>query len=213
MEIGYIVQDLPKLIGSIKSGTERIRQIVLSLRNFSRLDKSELKLADIHEGLESALMILSRRLAATNTRHEIEIVKAYENVPMVECYASHLNQVFMHILTNAIDAIDSASTSHQVYQIVLQTFQTAEAVVVRMTNNGPPISSVNRKRMFDPFFTTKPIGQGTGIGLAISYQTMVDLHKGTLECSQSEAGKTVFTLEIPLDIPKVAAVVALNVCS
>lgn len=103
---------MPKLIGSIKSGTERIRQIVLSLRNFSRLDESELKLANIREGLESTLMILSRRLAATNTRREIEIVKAYENIPVVECYVSQLNQVFMHILTNAIDAIDSASTQY-----------------------------------------------------------------------------------------------------
>ena len=209
LDLDYVLQDLPKLTGSVKAGTERIRQIVLSLRNFSRLDESELKLADIHEGLESSLMILSSRLAATNSRHAIEIVKAYENIPMVECYVSQLNQVFMHILTNAIDAIDSIGTSELVYQIVLQTYQTPNSVVVQITNNGPPISKANQKRLFDPFFTTKPVGQGTGMGLAISYQTVVDLHKGVLEYSQSEDRKTIFTLEIP----KAAAAATLNVCS
>ena len=197
LELNYITQDLPKLIASLQSGTERIRQIVLSLRNFSRLDESELKQANIHEGLESTLMILSSRLAATDTRHAIEVIKAYENIPMVECYVSQLNQVFMNILGNAIDAIDSVGTSDQIYQIILQTFQTADAVTVRITNNGPPIPRENRQRIFDPFFTTKPVGKGTGMGLAISYQTIVDLHKGTLECSQNEDRKTIFTLEIP----------------
>ena len=209
LDLDYIMQDLPKLTGSVKAGTERIRQIVLSLRNFSRLDESELKPVDIHEGLESTLMILSSRLAATNTRHAIEIVKAYENIPMVECYVSQLNQVFMNILTNAIDAIDSAGASDLVYQIILQTYQTANAVVVRITNNGPPISKTDKNRLFDPFFTTKPVGQGTGMGLAISYQTIVDLHKGVLEYSQSEDRKTIFTIEVP----KLAAAETLNVCS
>ena len=204
LELEYITQDLPKLIASIKSGTDRIRQIVLSLRNFSRLDESEFKLADIHEGLESTLMILSRRLAATDSRQAIEVIKAYENIPMVECYVSQLNQVFMNILVNAIDAIDSVSMADQGYQIMLQTFQTADSVTVRITNNGPPILYDDRKRMFDPFFTTKPVGKGTGMGLAISYQTIVDLHKGTLECSQSEDQKTIFTIEIPIRIPNVA---------
>ena len=202
LEVNYIAQDLPKLIASLQSGTERIRQIVLSLKNFSRLDESELKQADIHEGLESTLMILSSRLAATGSRHAIEVIKAYENIPTIECYVSQLNQVFMNILVNAIDAIDSASRTDQVYQIVLQTFQTVDSVTVRITNNGPPILSQDKKRMFDPFFTTKPVGKGTGMGLAISYQTVVDLHKGTLECSQSEDRKTVFNIEIPIKIPK-----------
>ena len=209
LELDYIAQDLPKLMGSVQLGTERIQQIVLSLRNFSRLDESKLKLADIHEGLESALMILSSRLAAMKSRKAIEIIKAYENIPMVECYVSQLNQVFMNILMNAVDAIDGASVADKSYQIVLQTFQTADSVVVQITNNGPPISKADRKRMFDPFFTTKPVGKGTGMGLAISYQTIVDLHKGSLDCAQTEEGKTVFAI----GIPKVAATASLNVCN
>lgn len=213
LDLDYIVQDLPKLISSMTSGTERIRQIVLSLRNFSRLDESELKTADIHEGLESTLMILGSRLAATKNRREIEVIKAYENIPAVECYVSQLNQVFLSILTNAIDAIDEAGKSDRTYQILLQTFQTAEFVVVRITNNGLPISKADRKRLFDPFFTTKPVGKGTGMGLAISYQTIVDLHQGILDCSQSEDRKTIFTLKIPLEVSKEATTTALNVCS
>lgn len=212
LDIDYIVQDLPKLVSSMTSGTERIRQIVLSLRNFSRLDESELKTADVREGLESALMILGSRLAATKDRQAIEVIKAYENISAVECYVSQLNQVFLNILANAIDAIDAAGSADRGYQIVLQTFQTSEFVVVRIANNGLPIAKADRKRLFDPFFTTKPIGKGTGMGLAISYQTVVDLHKGVLECSQSEDGRTVFTIEVPIAISKRATAAALNVC-
>ncbi|MEL6813314.1 MAG: PAS domain S-box protein [Cyanobacteria bacterium J06598_3] len=198
LELDYVVKDLPKLLNSVQLGTERIRKIVLSLRNFSRLDESELKQANIQEGLESTLMILSSRLKATASRHAIEVVKAYENIPPVECYVGQLNQVFMNILVNAIDAIDSASLSDKIYQIVLQTFQKEAYVVIRITNNGPPIPPEASQRMFDPFFTTKPVGQGTGMGLAISYQTIVDLHNGSLDYSQTPDQKTVFSLEIPI---------------
>ncbi|MEM9090992.1 MAG: PAS domain S-box protein [Cyanobacteria bacterium P01_F01_bin.53] len=198
LELDYVLHDLPKLLNSVQLGTQRIRQIVLSLRNFSRLDESELKQANIQEGLESTLMILSSRLGATASRHAIEVVKAYENIPMVECYASQLNQVFLNILTNAIDAIDGDPVPDKIYQIVLQTFLKNEQVTIRVTNNGPPIPHQEGPRIFDPFFTTKPVGQGTGMGLAISYQTIVDLHKGSLEYTQTEDHKTVFTLTIPV---------------
>ena len=201
LELDYIASDLPKLLTSIRSGSDRIRQIVLSLRNFSRLDESELKKADIHEGLESTLMILSNRLKATDTRRTIEVVKAYENIPPVECYVSQLNQVFMSILANAVDAIEEAAIKtpepDKRYQIALQTFQKDSVVVIRITNNGPPIAEATAHRMFDPFFTTKPVGQGTGMGLSISYQTIVELHKGTLEYTQTADQKTVFSIEIP----------------
>ncbi len=200
LELDYVLHDLPKLLNSVQSGADRIRQIVLSLRNFSRLDESELKQANIHEGIESTLMILSNRLKATASRHAIEVVKAYENIPKIDCYVSQLNQVFMSVLVNAIDAIDGSSTPDKIYQIVLQTFQRGKHVVVRITNNGPPIESETVQRMFDPFFTTKPVGKGTGMGLAISYQTIVDLHKGSLEYTQTEDQKTVFTIEIPIEI-------------
>lgn len=202
LELDYILHDLPKLLNSVQSGADRIRQIVLSLRSFSRLDESELKRANIQEGIESTLMILGSRLKATASRHAIEVVKAYENIPMIECYASQLNQVFMSILSNAIDAIDGANTPDKIYQIVLQTFQKNRCIVIRITNNGPPIPHSSAQRMFDPFFTTKPVGKGTGMGLAISYQTVVDLHKGSIEYSQTEDQKTVFTIEIPLEIPQ-----------
>ena len=201
LELDYVLNDLPKLLQSVQAGTNRIRQIVLSLRSFSRLDESELKRIDIHEGIESTLMILGSRLKSTASRHAIEVVKAYENIPPIDCYAGQLNQVFMNILVNAIDAIDGAREADKIYQIVLQTFQRGNHVVVRITNNGPPIPKKAAQRMFDPFFTTKPVGQGTGMGLAVSYQTIVDLHKGTLEHSQTEDQKTVFTIEIPSQMP------------
>lgn len=202
LELDYVLHDLPKLLNSVQAGADRIRQIVLSLRNFSRLDESELKEANIHEGIESSLMILSNRLKATASRHAIEVVKAYENIPRIDCYVSQLNQVFMSILVNAIDAIDGSSTPDKIYQIVLQTFQRGSHVVIRITNNGPPIKRETGQRMFDPFFTTKPVGKGTGMGLAISYQTIVDLHQGSLEYTQTADQKTVFTIEIPIEIPK-----------
>lgn len=200
IELDYVLSDLPKLLQSVQAGANRIRQIVLSLRNFSRLDESELKRADIHEGIESTLMILGSRLKATASRHAIEVVKAYENIPLVECYVGQLNQVFMNILANAIDAIDGTSEVDKIYQIVLQTFQREDRVVIQITNNGPPIPQEIAQRMFDPFFTTKPVGQGTGMGLAISYQTIVELHQGSLEHSRTADQKTVFTIEIPLKI-------------
>ncbi|MEO1392512.1 MAG: PAS domain S-box protein [Cyanobacteria bacterium J06634_5] len=198
LEIDYVIQDLPKLLESVKAGTERIRKIVLSLRNFSRLDESGLKQTNLQEGLESTLMILSSRLEATAARHAIEVIKAYEHIPQVECYVSQLNQVFMNILANAIDAIDAEATADKNYQIMLQTFQKDQQVVVCFSNNGAPISPTVSRRMFDPFFTTKPVGKGTGMGLSISYQTVVDLHKGSLEYSQSGDRKTVFTLSVPI---------------
>ena len=200
LELDYVLSDLPKLLQSVQAGTNRIRQIVLSLRNFSRLDESELKSIDIHEGLESTLMILGNRLKATGERRAIKIIKAYEKIPPVDCYAGQLNQVFMNILVNAIDAIDDADDAdkaNKIYQIVLQTFQENNRVVVQITNNGPPIPKEVSRRLFDPFFTTKPVGQGTGMGLAVSYQTVVDLHKGTLEYSQTDDQKTSFKIEIP----------------
>ena len=196
LELDYVLHDLPKLLNSVQSGADRIRQIVLSLRSFSRLDESELKQANIQEGIESTLMILGSRLKATASRHAIEVVKAYENIPMVECYASQLNQVFMSLLVNAIDAIDGANTPDKIYQIVLQTFQKNRCIVIRITNNGPPIPPSSTQRMFDPFFTTKPIGRGTGMGLAISYQTVVDLHKGSIEYSQTEDQKLFLLLKV-----------------
>ena len=208
LELDYVASDLPKLLDSVQIGTERIRKIVLSLRNFSRLDEAGLKRVDIHEGLENTLMLLSSRLCATTVRPEIKIVKAYESLPLVDCYADQLNQVFMSILVNAIDAIDRSSNcrdqsasspeANSVCQVVVQTFQRNDNIVVQITNSGPPVPPDISHRMFDPFFTTKGVGQGTGMGLAISYQTIVDLHKGFLEYTCTSEGKPTFVIEIPV---------------
>lgn len=201
LELDYVINDLPKLLNSLQEGTCRIQKIVLSLRNFSRLDESGLKRTDLHEGLENSLMLLGSRLKETVARPEIEIVKAYECVPNVDCFASQLNQVFMNILTNAIDAIDQDAAnrdSRETAQIILQTFQKDNRVVVQITNTGSPIPSEVSQQMFDPFFTTKPVGKGTGMGLSISYQTVVGLHKGTLEYKQTAEQKNTFTIEIPI---------------
>ena len=197
LELDYILKDLPKLMGSLKTGTQRIRQIVLSLRNFSRLDESALKQVNIQDGLESTLMLLANRFKATATRSEISLVKAYEHIPEVECYPSQLNQALMNILVNAIDAIDAAATKRP-YQIVIQTFQQGSQATVQLTNDGPPIPHNVSQQMFDPFFTTKPVGQGTGMGLAVSYQIVVGTHRGSLEYSQTADKKTVFTISIPI---------------
>ncbi|MEL6939447.1 MAG: ATP-binding protein [Cyanobacteria bacterium J06598_1] len=214
LDLDYVISDLPKLLDSVQLGTERIRKIVLSLRNFSRLDESGLKRIDVHEGLENTLMLLSSRLNATIVRPDIKIIKAYERLPAVDCYGNQLNQVFMNILANAIDAIDAVAeqkysadreVNHAVnasaapLQIVLQTFQKDEHIVIQISNNGPAIPSAISSRMFDPFFTTKEVGKGTGMGLAISYQTIVDLHKGTLEYTQTAEGHPAFLIEIPVN--------------
>ncbi|MEL7141075.1 MAG: PAS domain S-box protein [Cyanobacteria bacterium J06573_11] len=211
LELDYVAKDLPKLVQSIRQGTERIRDIVLSLRNFSRLDEVGLKRTDVHEGIENTLMLLGNRLKETVTRPKIELIKAYEHIPVIDCYASQLNQVFMNILANAIDAIDGAAalatkksedTANQATpqspQIAIQTFQKSEHIVIQITNNGLPISQKVSQYMFDPFFTTKPIGQGTGMGLAICYQTIVGLHRGILEYRPTADHKTAFLIEIPV---------------
>lgn len=221
LDLNYVVKDLPKLLDSMRLGTNRIRNIVLSLRNFSRLDESALKQTDIHEGLENTLMILSSRLESTALRPAIKVIKAYERLPAIECYAGQLNQVFMNILGNAIDAIDeaveaeAASTqsleraaaspinrqtvgSEVEPKIVLQTFQKSDRLVIQITNSGPSIPAHISQRMFDPFFTTKAVGKGIGMGLAICYQTIVDLHKGILEHRPTADGRPTFVIEIPI---------------
>ncbi|MEL6552548.1 MAG: PAS domain S-box protein [Cyanobacteria bacterium J06621_11] len=217
LDLDYVVSDLPKLLDSVQLGTERIRKIVLSLRNFSRLDESGIKRIDVHEGLENALMLLSSRLKATIFRPNIKVIKAYERIPTVACYANQLNQVFMDILVNAVDAIDEMteanlnlsssdqssgqSSGQTANQVILQTFAKERHVVIQITNDGPPIPSQVSSRMFDPFFTTKEVGKGTGMGLAISYQTVVDLHQGTLEYKTTTDGHPAFLIEIPISQP------------
>ncbi|MEG4941606.1 PAS domain-containing protein [Microcoleus sp. F4-D5] len=201
VEVDFIADDFPKIMASMQEGANRIKEIVLSLRNFSRLDEKERKIIDIHEGIESTLVILQHRLQSQPKRHEIQVIKNYGKLPKVECYPAQLNQVFMNLLLNAIDAVEesSANCSCKVNQIRIVTeVSSKNQICVRIADSGPGICPEVQSRMFDPFFTTKPIGRGTGLGLSISYQIVKDTHGGKLEC-HSEVGRgTEFAIELPI---------------
>ncbi|MGF1494585.1 MAG: PAS domain S-box protein [Microcoleaceae cyanobacterium] len=200
IDLDFVVEDLPKIIASMEVGTHRIRQIVTSLRNFSRLDESDMKPVDIHEGIESTLLILQNRLKPKlGAEQGIEIIKNYGQLPKVECYAGQLNQVFMNILGNSIDALNE---QHQEGQIVIATTTIsglfADQVMISFKDNGPGMPEEVRRKLFDPFFTTKPVGKGTGLGLSISYEIVVEKHHGSLTCL-SEPGKGAeFQIQIPV---------------
>lgn len=203
IDLDFLASDLPKVVSSIKLGAERIRQIVLSLRNFSRFDQAEMKYVDIHEGLDSTLLILHHRLETGAAKTAIEVVKEYGNLPRVECYAGQLNQVFMNILVNAIDAIEARNQTHQEVchipnQIRIRTELQKSGVVIQISDNGPGMVESVQQRLFNPFFTTKPVGKGTGMGLSISYQIVVETHKGALQCFSRPGEGTEFTIQIPL---------------
>jgi signal transduction histidine kinase len=199
IEIDFIKEDLPKLISSMKVGADRIQKIVLSLRNFSRMDESEMKEVNIHEGIDSTLMILQSRLKAKSDRPEIKIIKNYDRLPPIECYAAQLNQVFMNIIGNAIDALEVANSLQKNLHITISTKRVDyHKVEIRIADNGCGIPESARSKLFDPFFTTKDVGKGTGLGLAISYQIIADKHQGSLSFA-SELGKgTEFTIIIPM---------------
>lgn len=205
IELEYIQADLPKLIDSMKMGADRICQIVLSLRNFSRLDQAEMKPVDIHEGIDNTLLILQNRLREKTNHLGIQIIKEYGDLPYVECYAGQLNQAFMNILNNAIDALEERDRNRTLIEMQANPstiWIRTEAINfdwVRMcfTDNGSGISAEILSRLFDPFFTTKPVGSGTGLGLSISYQIVVEKHGGKLRCQSTVGQGTEFIIEIP----------------
>jgi chemotaxis family two-component system sensor kinase Cph1 len=207
MDLDFLVEDLPKLLSSMKLGADRIREIVQSLRNFSRLDEAEMKLVDIHEGINSTLMILQYRLKNKLDDAGIQIVKEYGNLPLAECYAGQLNQVLMNLLANAIDALEQATEGKQAADrpqsytptIWIRTsLLEGTKAVISIADNGLGISKHLQHRIFDPFFTTKTVGKGTGIGLTISYQIIVEKHRGQLTCTSTPGQGTEFVVEIPL---------------
>lgn len=203
IDMDFLMADLPKTLSSMKLGAERIQKIVLSLRNFSRMDEAQMKSVDIHEGIESTLMILQSRLKKTDGEPGIILIKEYGNLPPVECYPGHLNQVLMHILSNAIDALEMRSPSAvRVFSstITIRTLllEKDSHVAIRIADNGPGMTEEVIDRMFNPFFTTKPVGKGTGLGLAISYQIVVEKHGGELKCSSEPGRGTEFSIEIPI---------------
>lgn len=196
-DLAFIMEDFPKVLQSMRMGAERIRSIVNSLRNFSRLDEADVKRVNLHEGIDSTLLILNSRLKHPSHSPEIAVERCYGDLPLVECYAGPLNQVFMNILTNAIDALDSPS-SPRYPKITIRTVCQGSQVRIAIQDNGAGISPELCDRLFDPFFTTKPVGQGTGLGLAISHQIVVKRHHGQLDCTSEPGQGTTFTVTIPL---------------
>jgi two-component system, NtrC family, sensor kinase len=201
IDLEYMITDLPNMLGSMKVGADRIREIVLSLRNFSRLDEADFKEADLHQGLDSTLMILQNKLKGRDHRPDIALIKSYGTIPVVECYAGQMNQVFMNLLVNAADALDEAVATGQITvpEIQIHTAVVDDQVEIRIVDNGPGIPEAVQQRLFDPFYTTKPVGQGTGMGLSISYQIITERHGGTLRCESTLAQGTQFIIRIPLE--------------
>lgn len=206
IDLDYLVKDIPKLLNSVKEGTQRISDIVRSLRIFSRSDEVEIKQVDIHEGIDSTLRILQHRLKMTTSDSEIQVIKSYGRLPLVSCYPGQLNQVFMNILSNAIDALEEYNCTRSFQeqldypsQITISTSVTHRgSVKILIADNGSGMPESIRHHIFDPFYTTKPMGKGTGLGLSISYQIITEKHAGVIECFSVEGKGTQFIIEIPL---------------
>ncbi|MEM9090422.1 MAG: GAF domain-containing protein [Cyanobacteria bacterium P01_F01_bin.53] len=216
LDFEFLLEDFPKMLGSMKIGTERIREIVLSLRNFSRLDESEFKAVDIHEGINSTLLILGNRIKDGGAHSGVEIIKDYGELPPVECYPAKLNQVFMNLLSNALDAIEEAikaktsaheaSTGSQKHKIWIST-QLADQgqVEVRIRDSGIGVPEDIAPQVFDHFFTTKPVGEGTGLGLAISRKIIMENHLGTLSVNATPGQGAEFIIRLPLKLQNALA--------
>ena len=206
LDLEFIQVDLPKMLDSMKMGTDRICQIVLSLRNFSRMDESDFKAVDIHEGIDSTLLILQHRLKDRPERPAIQVICDYGSLPLVECYPSQLNQAMMNILANAIDALEEANINKTYQdiqanpsQITIQTsLINSKWIRIAVSDNGIGMPESVHKRIFDPFFTTKSIGKGTGMGMPISYQIITEKHGGKLDCFSTLGEGTEFVIQIPI---------------
>lgn len=195
IELEYIKEDLPNILQSIKIGAERIRNIVVSLRNFSRLDEAQRKEVDIHQGIDSTILLLQHRFTDT-----ISLEKQYGNLPQIECYASQLNQVFMNLITNALDASMGREDKDAWIAIKTEVFsgEKGEMVRIAIADNGPGIPENIQNKIFDPFFTTKPVGKGTGLGLAVAYQIVAQVHGGEIYIKSSTPKGTELAIEIPI---------------
>jgi two-component system, NtrC family, sensor kinase len=226
IDLKFLAEDLPQILNSMRIGTERIKEIVQTLRNFSRLDEAQMKSVDIHSGIDSTLLILRDRLKAKPGHPTIEVIKDYGDLPAVECYAGQLNQVFMNLLANAIDALENAIETGVIGErsptIWIRTavkrgipnepisgkdreeyantviVPSSDRAMIRIIDNGSGVSEAVQRRLFDPFFTTKPVGKGTGLGLSISYQIVVEKHHGTLDCISTLGQGTEFVISLPL---------------
>ena len=208
IDLAFLTEDLPKTLASMQAGTDRIQDIIKSLRLFSRLDEATVKAVNLHDGIDSTLVILGNRLKANGAYAAIQVVKNYGELPLVECYAGQLNQVFMNILSNAIDALEplrltvteaTKPTEFPHIEIATQTLDTGE-IEIRIADNGSGVPPTLKSRLFDPFFTTKPVGKGTGMGLSISYQIITEKHQGDLRfiSNRTDSNRgTTFVITVP----------------
>jgi PAS domain S-box-containing protein len=219
-DLDFLMRDFPNVLRSMKEGANRIREIVLSLRTFSRLDEAHKKEANIHEGIDSTLLLLQHRLKKQPSQLEIQVKKEYGPIPPIECYPGQLNQVFMNLLSNAIEALEGQAkpgaiaicteivrdrkslTSGPEEQTTNNRQSTTDAVIIRIIDNGPGIPCHVKKHIFDPFFTTKPVGVGTGLGLSISHSIVVEKHGGKLTCNSTPGQGTEFIIELPVKQPR-----------
>ncbi|MBW4424307.1 MAG: HAMP domain-containing histidine kinase [Nostoc desertorum CM1-VF14] len=219
IDLDFIKEDVPKILSSMKMGAGRISNLVLSLRNFSRLDEADKKEVDIHDGLDSTLLILQNRLEAKINHPGIQVIKEYGKLPKVECYPGQLNQVFMNILNNSIDTLiesvigckllvnNAKITGNQ--QLVTKANNPqirictevldSNQVMIRIADNGCGMTKAVKQKVFDPFFTTKPVGSGTGLGMSISYQ-IINKYGGQLKCVSTPLQGTEFIIQIPIKI-------------
>lgn len=196
IELDFLTTDLPKVLSSMKTGADRVYQIVQSLQNFYRIDRAAIKQINIHDEIDSTLMVLSARLKTNDGYPNIKVSKHYGNLPLVECYPAQMNQVFMNILTNAIDALQTLEAQPD-KQIFIQTEITAlKQVIIRVKDNGPGIAQEIIAKVFDPFFTTKPVGKGIGLGLSVCYQ-ILQHHQGRIDIISELGQGTEVVIELP----------------
>ncbi len=221
IDLHFLMNDSQSLLDAMYRGADRIHSIVLALQNFSRHDEASHKRVNIHHGIDNTLLVLQHRCNKTSYRNKIEIIKKYGDVPLITCYASELNQVFMHLLNNAIDALDEQAehlqtknklddfTAANTITIATSTVDyntsnirdsTYRAARISITDNGIGISEKVRRFMFDPFFTTKPVGKGRGLGLSICYQIIVQKHLGKIICNAVPGKGAEFIIEIPTEL-------------
>jgi two-component system NtrC family sensor kinase len=198
IDLDFLRQDLPKVLSSMEVGANRVRQIVISLRNFSRQEQIFLQSVDLHEGIDNTLLILQNSLKVRCNRPAIEVIKEYGNLPTLKCCPGQLNQVFMNLLSNAIDAINDLAEHQGCITIHTAVNADYSGIIIQIADNGSGMTTETSSQLFTPFFTTKPLGKGTGLGLSISRQIIVEIHGGSLECTSKLGQGTEFKIEIPL---------------
>jgi len=214
IELDFLINDSQLLMGAMHRGAERIRSIVVALQNFSRHDEAFYKRVDIHQGIESTLLMLQHQFRKTINRNAIEIIKKYGDLPPITCYPSELNQVFMHLLNNAVDTLDEQAENFQAknkaadfknthtISISTETIECGSTARISIADNGMGIPEKIRKCIFDPFFTTKPVGKGSGLGLSICYQIIVQKHSGKIICNSTPRKGTEFIIELPTEVTR-----------